>query len=84
MRSLYSELKSKMKATKDAFDAVFTELSTLTADVNAYAQTIAEINRIVEEIQAYFEEFPKGYREIEISITEPEDKTKDKLWLKIL
>ncbi len=82
--SLYSELKSKMIATKKAFAAVFTDLSTLTADVNAHTQTIAEINRIVEEIQAYFEEFPKGYKEIEISSTEPEDKTKDKLWLKIL
>lgn len=51
-----------------------TDLPTLTVDVNAHTQTI-------EEIQAYLK---KISREIEISKTEPEDKTKDKLWLKIL
>lgn len=61
-----------------------TDLSTLTADVNAHAQTITEINRIVEEIQADLKMISGSFREIEISRTEPEDKTKDKLWLKIL
>lgn len=60
------------------------DLSTLTANVNAHAQTITEINRIVEEIQADLKMISGSYREIEISSTEPEDKTKDKLWLKIL
>lgn len=60
------------------------DLSTLTADVNTHAQTITEINRIVEEIQADLKKISGSYREIEISRTEPEDKTKDKLWLKIL
>ncbi len=61
-----------------------TDLSMLTADVNAHTQIITEINRIVEEIQANLEKVSGSYREIEISRTEPENKTKDKLWLKIL
>jgi DNA integrity scanning protein DisA with diadenylate cyclase activity len=83
LEKLYYVLFGPLDSNKPPLVEV-TDLPTLTADINALAQTIAEINRIVEEIQAYFEEFPKGYREIEISITEPEDKTKDKLWLKIL
>jgi hypothetical protein len=79
--SLYSELKSKMEATKDAFDAVFTEIDAIRTQVSNISELLDEeqIAEILTKI-AVLEEF----KEIEISGTEPEDKTKDKLWLKIL
>jgi len=79
--SLYSELKSKMIATKAAFAAVFTEIDAIRTQVTNISELLDEeqIAEILTKIAA-LEEF----KEIEISRTEPEDKTKDKLWLKIL
>jgi len=85
--SLYSELKSKMIATKDAFAAVFTEIDAIRAQVTNISELGEEqIAEILTKIAVLEEEIETigGFKEIEISITEPEDKTKDKLWLKIL
>jgi hypothetical protein len=98
-----------MEATKDAFDAVFTEIDAIQTQVTNISELldeeqIAEIltkiavleeeTGVIEEILASrllrleekVEEIETTgrFKEIEISSTEPEDKTKDKLWLKIL
>lgn len=86
--SLYSELKSKMIATKDAFAAVFTEIDAIRTQVSNISELLDEeqIAEILTKIAVLEEEIETigRFKEIEISITEPEDKTKDKLWLKIL
>lgn len=86
--SLYSELKSKMIATKKAFAAVFTEIDAIRTQVSNISELLDEeqIAEILTKIAVLEEEIETigRFKEIEISITEPEDKTKDKLWLKIL
>lgn len=54
----------------------------VSSEDNKYVVINSRIDKLEEKIEKL--ETTGGYKEIEISRTEPEDKTKDKLWLKIL
>jgi hypothetical protein len=70
--------------TITVYDAV------ITAENDYQTYTQAEIDQMFRALSVRLEkkveeiETTCGFKEIEISRTEPEDKTKDKLWLKIL